>query len=167
MKSHRLFPILALAGVLVLMGLEILGAHRIPSLCWGPAALRYVPRPAEFLFLGLSVLFLLPMAAERVAMRAASWWNVVSDSRARRARLWVPLLGISAFYHDSAACLLRDGEIVAAAQQERFSRLKHDHEFPHDAITYCLKAAGITVDELDHVVFYDKPLLKFGRLLET
>ncbi|MDX6445934.1 MAG: carbamoyltransferase [Blastocatellia bacterium] len=77
------------------------------------------------------------------------------------------ILGISAFYHDSAACLVRDGEIIAAAQEERFTRLKHDHNFPVNAARYCLKEAGITAEELDFVGFYDKPLLKFDRLLET
>jgi carbamoyltransferase len=77
------------------------------------------------------------------------------------------ILGISAFYHDSAACLVRDGEIIAAAQEERFTRLKHDHNFPVNAARYCLSAAGITADQLDFVAFYDKPLLKFDRLLET
>ncbi|MEY2877631.1 MAG: Decarbamoylnovobiocin carbamoyltransferase, partial [Verrucomicrobiota bacterium] len=77
------------------------------------------------------------------------------------------ILGVSAFYHDSAAALIRDGRIVAAAQEERFSRRKHDPEFPRAAIGYCLAAAGITARELDHVVFYDKPFLKFERLLET
>jgi carbamoyltransferase len=77
------------------------------------------------------------------------------------------ILGISAFYHDSAACLLVDGEIVAAAQEERFTRKKHDHRFPGNAVAYCLREAGIRPEELDHVGFYDKPLLKFERLLET
>jgi carbamoyltransferase len=77
------------------------------------------------------------------------------------------ILGLSAFYHDSAACLLRDGEIVAAAQEERFTRRKHDHRFPHHSINYCLKEAGLTVDDIDHVAFYDKPLVKFERLMET
>ncbi|HLL16875.1 MAG TPA: carbamoyltransferase N-terminal domain-containing protein, partial [Pyrinomonadaceae bacterium] len=77
------------------------------------------------------------------------------------------ILGISAFYHDSAACLVVDGEIVAAAQEERFTRRKHDHRFPTEAVRYCLREAGLTVDTLDHVSFYDKPLLKFERLLET
>ena len=77
------------------------------------------------------------------------------------------ILGISAFYHDSAAALVEDGRIVAAAQEERFTRKKHDPSFPHNAIAYCLEEAGITADELDHVVFYDKPFLKFERLLET
>jgi carbamoyltransferase len=76
-------------------------------------------------------------------------------------------LGISAFYHDSAACLLSDGRIVAAAQEERFSRKKHDHRFPRQAVDYCLREAGITADDLEHVAFYDKPWLKFERLLET
>lgn len=77
------------------------------------------------------------------------------------------ILGISAFYHDSAACLLIDGEIVAAAQEERFTRVKHDHRFPRQAAAYCLREAGLTAGDLDFVGFYDKPLLKFDRLLET
>lgn len=77
------------------------------------------------------------------------------------------ILGISAFYHDSAAALLRDGEIVAAAQQERFSRRKHDPRLPKEAADYCLAEAGITLDEVDAVAFYDKPLVKFERLLLT
>jgi carbamoyltransferase len=77
------------------------------------------------------------------------------------------ILGISAFYHDSAAALVQDGRIVAAAQEERFSRRKHDHRFPQQAIDYCLAEAGVTPSELDYVGFYDKPLLKFERLLET
>lgn len=76
-------------------------------------------------------------------------------------------MGISAFYHDSAAALLVDGEIVAAAQEERFSRVKHDAGFPKQAVDYCLAEAGITAGDLDHVGFYDKPFLKFERLLET
>ncbi|KAA6184050.1 carbamoyltransferase [Thiohalocapsa marina] len=79
----------------------------------------------------------------------------------------VNILGISAYYHDSAACLVRDGEIVAAAQQERFSRKKHDAGFPADAIACCLEQGGLRLADLDHVVFYDKPLIKFERLLET
>ena len=79
----------------------------------------------------------------------------------------VSILGISAFYHDSAACLVVDGEIVAAAQEERFTRVKHDHSFPLNAARYCLSEAGIKADELNYVGFYDKPLLKFDRLLET
>ncbi|MCB9069753.1 MAG: carbamoyltransferase [Calditrichae bacterium] len=77
------------------------------------------------------------------------------------------ILGISAFYHDSAACLVRDGEIIAAAQEERFTRKKHDHNFPENAINYCLSEAGIDGKSLDIVAFYDKPFLKFERLLET
>ena len=77
------------------------------------------------------------------------------------------ILGISAFYHDSAAALVVDGRIVAAAQEERFTRKKHDHNFPTHAVEYCLAEAGICPEELDYVGFYDKPLLKFERLLET
>ena len=77
------------------------------------------------------------------------------------------ILGVSALYHDSAACLLEDGRIVAAAQEERFTRKKHDASFPTHAVAYCLDEAGCGPGDLDHVVFYDKPLLKFERLLET
>ncbi|MEG4445916.1 carbamoyltransferase [Microcoleus sp. AT9_B5] len=77
------------------------------------------------------------------------------------------ILGISAYYHDSAAALIRDGEIIAAAQEERFSRKKHDARFPKNAIAYCLKEANIDLREVDRIVFYDKPLVKFERLLET
>ena len=77
------------------------------------------------------------------------------------------ILGLSAYYHDSAAALIRDGEIVAAAQEERFTRKKHDSAFPKNAIEYCLREAGCSIEELDSVVFYDKPLVKFERLLET
>jgi carbamoyltransferase len=77
------------------------------------------------------------------------------------------ILGISAYYHDSATALLIDGQLVAAAQEERFSRIKHDPAFPTLAITYCLEEANITLADIGHVVFYDKPLIKFERLLET
>lgn len=79
----------------------------------------------------------------------------------------VSILGVSAFYHDSAACLVVDGDIVAAAQEERFTRVKHDHAFPLNAARYCLEEAKLKVADLDYVGFYDKPLLKFDRLLET
>src|SRR5262245_36304782 len=77
------------------------------------------------------------------------------------------ILGLSAFYHDSAAALVVDGTIVAAAQEERFTRVKHDHRFPRNAVDYCLREAGLTVEQLDFVGFYDKPLNKFERMLET
>ena len=77
------------------------------------------------------------------------------------------ILGISAYYHDSAACLVRDGEVIAAAQEERFTRKKHDSAFPDHAINYCLTEAGISPHQVDYIVFYDKPFLKFERLLET
>ena len=77
------------------------------------------------------------------------------------------ILGISAFYHDSAAALVAGGRLVAAAQEERFTRKKHDHEFPKNAVEYCLREAGLQPEDLDYVVFYDKPLLKFERLLES
>src|ERR1700752_49510 len=79
----------------------------------------------------------------------------------------ISILGISAFYHDSAACLVIDGEVVAAAQEERFTRVKHDHNFPINAARYCLKEANLNASQLQFVGFYDKPLLKFDRLLET
>lgn len=77
------------------------------------------------------------------------------------------ILGISAFYHDSAACLVIDGEIIAAAQEERFTRIKHDHRFPTNGVSYCLKEGSLSADQIDYIGFYDKPLLKFDRLLET
>lgn len=79
----------------------------------------------------------------------------------------INILGISAFYHDSAACLVRDGKIIAAAQEERFTRKKHDESFPENAIEFCLKFGGLSHDAIDHIAFYDKPLLTFERLLET
>ena len=79
----------------------------------------------------------------------------------------VHILGISAFYHDSAAAVIKDGVVVAAAQEERFTRIKHDPAFPVNAVSYCLQAANIEPEQIDFVVFYDKPLLKFDRLLET
>ena len=77
------------------------------------------------------------------------------------------LLGISAFYHDSAACLLKNGKIVAAAQEERFTRKKHDSSFPKNAIKYCIEEGKITADKINNIVFYEKPFIKFERLLET
>jgi carbamoyltransferase len=77
------------------------------------------------------------------------------------------VLGISAFYHDSAAALIEDGQILSAAQEERFTRRKHDARFPRLAIEYCLGQSGLSLSEVDYVAFYDKPFLKFERLLET
>ena len=77
------------------------------------------------------------------------------------------ILGISAFYHDSAACILVNGKIVAAAHEERFTRKKHDPNYPHNAIEFVLKYANIKLSEVDQIVFFEKPFLKFERLLET
>ena len=77
------------------------------------------------------------------------------------------ILGISAFYHDSAACLVQDGQIISAAQEERFTRKKHDFSFPQKAINWCLQDSGLKSKDLDFVAFYDKPFLKFERILET
>ena len=77
------------------------------------------------------------------------------------------ILGISAFYHDSAACILKNGEIIAAAQEERFTRRKHDPSYPHNSIEFVLKFANLKLSEVDHIVFFEKPFLKFERLLET
>src|ERR1700704_1290108 len=77
------------------------------------------------------------------------------------------ILGISAYYHDSAAALVIDGNVAAAAQEERFTRKKHDSDFPHQAIRACREPAGVDPGQVDHIVFYDKPFLKFERLLET
>jgi len=79
----------------------------------------------------------------------------------------VRVLGVSAYYHDSAAALVADGRVVAAAQEERFSRKKHDARFPFASIEYCLREGGIAPRDLDFIAFYDKPFLKFDRLLET
>ena len=77
------------------------------------------------------------------------------------------ILGISAFYHDSAACILVNGKIIAAAQEERFTRKKHDPNYPHNAIEFVLKYANLKLSEVDQIVFFEKPFLKFERLLET
>ena len=88
------------------------------------------------------------------------------DARAAgSAPVWI--LGVSAFYHDSAACLLRDGQIIAAAQEERFTRKKHDAAFPKNAVEYCLREGGIKVSDLALVAFYEKPFLKFDRILHS
>src|SRR2546426_6239131 len=94
----------------------------------------------------------------------AEYWGLDSSGNC-----WtlMDILGISAFYHDSAACLVRDGQILAAAQEERFTRQKHDAGFPSRAIRYCLHEAHCAVTDLQYIVFYDKPLVKFERLLET
>src|SRR2546425_1765658 len=89
------------------------------------------------------------------------------DSPATRGPKPINILGISAFYHDSAACLVRDGRIIAAAQEERFTRKKHDASFPKFAIEYCLREGGIGVNEVDFVAFYEKPFVKFDRILHT
>ena len=89
-----------------------------------------------------------------------------SNSQPKSNRgIWI--LGISGYYHDSAACIIKDGHIIAAAQEERFSRKKHDARFPIHAITYCLQEANITLSDLETIAFYEKPFLKFERLLET
>ncbi len=77
------------------------------------------------------------------------------------------ILGISCYYHDAGAALVRDGELIAAAEEERFNRKKHYNGFPEKAIEYCLSEGGIDVDEVDHIGFYEKPLVKFNRILET
>jgi len=79
----------------------------------------------------------------------------------------VTVLGISAFYHDSAAAIIRDGKIIAAAQEERFSRAKNDADFPRYSVAYCLSEAGLTLEKIDYIGFYDKPILTFDRLLEA
>src|SRR5262249_46406589 len=88
-------------------------------------------------------------------------------SKNARPKTVTTILGISAYYHDSAAALIADGEIVAAAQEERFTRKKGDASFPHHAIAHCLEAAGVTEAERDHVVFYESPLAKFDRLVTS
>jgi len=90
-----------------------------------------------------------------------------TDVPAHRAGKPVNILGISAFYHDSAACLVREGQIIAAAQEERFTRKKHDSSFPQNAVAYCLREGGVKVGDLDYVTFYEKPFLKFDRILHS
>ena len=77
------------------------------------------------------------------------------------------ILGISSFYHDSAACLIIDGEIVAAAQEERFTRIKHDKNYPRESIKFCLDYYKLSIDDIDYVCFYEKPFMKFDRLIKT
>ena len=77
------------------------------------------------------------------------------------------ILGISAFYHDSAACVVQDGRVVSAAQEERYTRKKHDHSFPKNAVFSCLKTAGLKIDDINIISFYDKPFIKFERILQT
>src|SRR5882672_6820553 len=86
-------------------------------------------------------------------------------ARARTAAGLMNVLGVSCYFHDAAAALLRDGVLVAAAEEERFTRKKHDFEFPQQAIDFCLRTAGITTADLDYVVFFEKPFVKFERLL--
>src|SRR5271156_4421280 len=93
--------------------------------------------------------------------------NGMEKSGRTDAKKKVAILGVSAYYHDSAAALLIDGRIVAAAQEERFTRKKHDHRFPIHAVAWCLREAGLSAVDLDYVGFYDKPLAKFDRLVET
>ena len=77
------------------------------------------------------------------------------------------ILGISAYYHDSAACLIKDGEIISAVQEERFTRIKHDSSFPKNAINYCISDENVCLTEIHYIAFFDKPFLKFDRLIET
>src|SRR5688500_9540626 len=93
----------------------------------------------------------------------AAWRNAWQREQLRTMKI----LGISGYYHDSAAALIVEGRIVAAAQEERFTRKKHDARFPANAVRYCVKESGVPLQKLDYIVFYDKPLLKFERLLET
>jgi len=77
------------------------------------------------------------------------------------------VLGLSCFYHDAGVALVKDGILIAAAEEERFTRKKHDSDFPINAVQYCLRAAGITIDQVDYIGFYEKPFVKFMRILET
>ena len=77
------------------------------------------------------------------------------------------VLGVSAFYHDSAAAIIKNGQVIAAAQEERFTRIKHDPSFPYNAIVFCLHVAEVSLSEVDYIAFYEKPFIKFERLLET
>src|SRR5262249_52156763 len=96
--------------------------------------------------------------------RALHLYDFLAPQPERRT---MRILGLSAFYHDSAAALVEDGRILAAAQEERFTRKKNDARFPRHAVAYCLESGGVGLAEVDYVAFYDKPFLKFERLLET
>src|SRR5258707_7038853 len=102
-----------------------------------------------------------------MASRSSSCSSVHERRPPGPSRMTTRILGISAFYHDSAACLVEDGRVVAAAQEERFTRKKHDASFPTHAVDYCLRQAGITAAQIDLARFYEKPLGKIERLLET
>src|SRR5437763_6327934 len=93
--------------------------------------------------------------------------NSASQSRPPEPAAEINILGLSAFYHDSAACLVRDGRIIAAAQEERFTRKKHDASFPQFAVDYCLRESGIDIKTVDFVAFYETPFVKFDRILHT
>ena len=110
--------------------------------------------------------FLLTFSRQHTAASICRWSPPVIGTNSNKCPM-AKILGISAYYHDSAAALMVDGQLVAAAQEERFTRKKHDHDFPQHALQYCLEEAKIRAEDLDYVVFYDKPLLKFERLLET
>ena len=92
---------------------------------------------------------------------------ISSNVSGQKTKKNVSILGISAFYHDSAACLVQDGRIIAAAQEERFTRKKHDASFPRFAAEYCLKAGGLAAQEVDYVAFYEKPFVKFDRIIHS
>src|SRR5205809_5395661 len=141
-------------------------------MCGGPATLDPVdPRALPAVASGASPLGLKQLRAGSPRLvRSPCLASRPAAQRPQSATLgMIPthVLGISAFYHDSAACLLRDGEILAAAQEERFTRKKGDASFPAHAVRYCLQSAGISAADLAYVGFYDKPLLKFERILET
>ncbi len=127
-----------------------------------------VEGPGAAPFARLTGIALIPRATSTPSMAAPTPATVSGFEHPEpRTGIAVHILGISAFYHDSAACLLSDGKIAAAAQEERFTRKKGDATFPRHAVEYCLRSAGITVKDLAYVGFYDKPLLKFERILET
>src|SRR5207248_2291247 len=106
---------------------------------------------------------LLPLLLVMAVFGCASPW-LGCGTLHLHAALTVRILGISAFYHDSAAAIVVDGRLIAAAQEERFTRRKHDARFPRNAVAYCLAQSGCRLSELDNVVFYDKPFLRFERL---
>jgi carbamoyltransferase len=140
-------------------GEETCDFMRILSLTWP------VPTRSDFASSGFEVTLALVSAPPDAMVSAVAGRNGCGGQRQNEQLM--NILGISAFYHDSAACLVKDGVIVAAAQEERFTRKKHDHNFPTHAIRYCLEEAGLKGANLDYVAFYDKPILKFERLLET
>src|SRR5439155_379395 len=128
---------------------------------------RPVPPPAASLRAGREALLRSPAPSAWDRTSLARQAAAVAEARRRTGAILMNILGISCFYHDAAAALVMNGQLVAAAEEERFSRKKHDSGFPLHAIRFCLEAGKLTTGDLDYVVFYEKPFTKFERILQT